>query len=132
MSEQVRLMDDAMLFLTIKAEECGITDGFNGIVSWITKPAGDNWTEDLDVDLVCEFERWREGCPDSPSVVVLRSVLEQAGSGAESDAIKNADYSLTPSLRGLVGGLASARETRRLRDVKTRSRITSNIGKRMK
>lgn len=132
MSEQVKLMDDTMLFLTIKADECGIAKGFNGFVSWSAKPAGDKWTEDLDFDLVCEFERWREGCSDSPSVDVLRSALEQAGSGAESEAIKNADYSLTPSLQGIVSGLASARETRRLRDEETRERINVKIEKRTK
>lgn len=130
MSEQVKLMDDAMLFLTIKAEECGIDAGFHGIMSWVAKPAGDKWTEDVDVDLVCEFERWREGCPDSPSVEVLRSTLEQTGFGAERVAIKNADYSLTPSLQSLVYELASAREERRLRDAETWTRINSKTEKR--
>jgi hypothetical protein len=130
MSEQVRLMDDAMMFLTIKAEECGIDAGFHGIMSWISKRAGDKWTENLDVDLVCEFERWREGCTDTLSVNVLRSALEQAGSEAEREAIKNADYSLTPSLQALVDGLASVREMSRLRDAETRSRINDKIVKR--
>ena len=62
----------------------------------------------------------------------MRSALEQAGSGAESEAIKNADYSLTPSLQGIVSGLASARETRRLRDEETRERINVKIEKRTK
>jgi hypothetical protein len=131
MSEQVKLMDDAMLFLTIKAEECGIDAGFHGIMSWIAKPAGDKWTEDLDVDLVCEFERWREGCPDSPSVEVLRSALEFAGSGAEREAIMNADYRLTPSLQSLVDDLASAREERRLSGAETMTRLNSKIDKRI-
>jgi hypothetical protein len=130
MSEQVKLMDDAMLFLAIKAEECGIDAGFHGIMSWISKPTGDRWTEDLDIHLVCEFERWREGCTDTLSVNVLRSALEQAKSEAEREAIKNADYSLMPSLRALVDELASAREKRRLRDAGTRSRINDKIGKR--
>jgi hypothetical protein len=130
MSEQVKLMDNALLFLTIKADECGIANGFCGIMVWIATPAGDTWTEELDVDLVCEFERWRKGCSDSPSVEVLRSALEQAGSAAEREAIKNADYSSTPVLRGVVDGLAASREERRVRDEQTRSRIASKMEKR--
>jgi hypothetical protein len=129
MSEQVKLMDDALLFLTIKADECGIANGFCGITAWIATPAADTWTEDLDVDLVCEFERWREGCSDSPSVDVLRSALEQAGSAAESEAIKNADYSSTRVLQGVVDGLAASREERRVRDEQTKRRIAPKMEK---
>jgi len=132
MSERVKLLDDAMLFLTIKAEECGILHGFDGIMAWISKPAEDKYTEDLDIDLVCEFERWREGCPDTLSVVALRSALEQAGLGTESDAIEDGDYSLVPHLQGLVNDLASAREKRKARDAQTKTRMLSKSQKKRK
>ena len=59
--------------------------------------------------------------------------MEQAGSGAETKAIKNGDYSLTPYLQGIVvSDLAPAREKRRLRDAETRERMTSKTQKKRK
>lgn len=130
-SEQVKLIDDAMLFLSIKAEECGMTKGYAELLPWFGLKAGDNWTQDLDTDLVLEFERWRKGCPDTPSVSVLRAAIEDAGSQAEVEAIKNADYSLTPWLRDIVAGLAPVRQERRQSDENKRAEVGLRVFKRL-
>ena len=115
-SEYIKLFDDAMLFLIIKAEECGMTGGYQELLPWFGKPAEDQWTIDLEADFIIEFGRWREGCHDTPSVAVLRTALEYAGSVAEVEAIKRADYSLTLWLQNVVAGLAPMKESRRSKD----------------
>ena len=128
-SEYIKLVDDAMLFLTIKAEECGMESGYHELLSWFAKEAGDQWTRDLETDLVLEFGRWREGCPDTPSISVLRVALEQAGSMAEVEAIKRADYSLTPWLQDVDRGLTPLKESRRSKDEQKKSTIATKVAK---
>jgi len=130
-SEYIKLVDDAMLFLTIKAEECGMTGGYQELLPWFGKPAEDQWTRDLDADLIIEFGRWREGCRDTPSVAVLRNALEHAGSVAEVEAIKRADYSLTPWLQDVVAGLAPMKESRRFKDAQKRGEVASRVANRV-
>jgi hypothetical protein len=129
-SEHVRLIDDTMLFLNIKAEECGMTKGYPELLSWFGLKAEDKWTKDLDTDLVLEFERWRYGCNDTPSISVLRLALEQAGSDAEVEAIKNADYSLTPWLQDVERALTPLRKARRLSDEQGRHRFAKKVANR--
>lgn len=126
-SEYIKLVDDAMLFLTIKAEECGMTGGYQELLPWFGKPAEDQWTRDLEADLILEFGRWREGCRDTPSVAALRVALEHAHSVAEVEAIKRADYSLTPWLQHVVTGLAPLKESRRSRDAQKKNEVAKKV-----
>jgi hypothetical protein len=129
-SEYIKLVDDAMLFLTIKAEECGMTGGYQELLPWFNRPAEDQWTRDLEADLVLEFRRWREGCRDTPSVAVLRAALAHAGSLEEVEAIKRADYSLTPWLQNVVIGLAPLKELRSFKDAQKKSEVAKKVAKR--
>jgi hypothetical protein len=129
-SEHVRLIDDAMLFLTIKAEECGMTKGYQELLPWFGLKAEDKWTRELDTDLALEFERWRYGCNDTPSISVLRLALEQAGSQAEAEAIKNADYSLTPWLQDVEVALTPLRKARSMRDQEARDKFAKKLANR--
>jgi hypothetical protein len=129
-SENVKLIDDAMLFLTIKAEECGMQGGYSELLQWFGLKTDDEWIENLGTDLVLEFQRWRNGCPDTPSVDVLRTALSQAGSVAEVEAIKRADYSLTPWLQDVVKGLTPTRSYRRQSEDQLRGRISTKAEKR--
>jgi hypothetical protein len=129
-SEQVRLIDDAMLFLTIKAEECGMTKGYQELLPWFGLKAEDKWTRDLDTDLVLEFERWRYGCNDTPSISVLRLALERTGSEAEVEAIKNSDYSLTPWLQDVELALTPLRKARSMKDQESRGRLAKKLANR--
>lgn len=126
-SVYVNLIDDAMLFLTIKAQECGMQNGYADMLSWFGKKAEDQWTRDLEADLILEFGRWREGCLDSPSLSVLRVALQHARSWAEIEAIKRADYSLTPWLQNVVAGLAPMRELRSARDAQKRAEVAAKF-----
>jgi hypothetical protein len=130
-SEYVKLVDDAMLFLTIKAEECGMLNGYHELLHWFGRPAEDQWTLDLDADLIIEFGRWREGCHDTLSVAILRAALEQAGSVAEIEAIKRADYSLTPWLQDVDRGLAPFKQSRRSKDARKKTEVTTKVAKRV-
>ena len=130
-SEYIKLVDDAMLFLTIKAEECGMTGGYQELLPWFGKPAEDQWTRDLEADLILEFGRWREGCRDTPSVAALRVALDHAGSVAEVEAIKRADYSLTPWLQHVVAGLAPLKESRRSRDAQKKNEVAKKVKNRV-
>jgi hypothetical protein len=129
-SEYIKLVDDAMLFLTIKAEECGMTGGYQELLPWFSKPAEDQWTRDLEADLILEFGRWREGCRDTPSVAVLRTALAHAGSVAEVEAIKRADYSLTPWLQNVVVGLAPLKQLRSAKDAQKKDEFAKKVAKR--
>ena len=130
-SEYIKLVDDAMLFLTIKAEECGMTGGFQELLPWFGKPAGDQWTRDLEADLILEFGRWREGCLDTPSVSALRAAIKHAGSVAEVEAIKRADYSLSPWLQHVVAGLAPMRESKRSKDAQKKNELAKKVKNRV-
>ena len=130
-SEYIKLVDDAMLFLTIKAEECGMTGGYQELLPWFGKPAEDQWTRDLEADLILEFGRWREGCRDTPSVAALRVALQHAHSVAEVEAIKRADYSLTPWLQHVVAGLAPLKESRRSRDAQKKNEVAKKVKNRV-
>lgn len=130
-SEYIKLVDDAMLFLTIKAEECGMTGGYQELLPWFSKPAEDQWTKDLEADLILEFGRWREGCRDTPSVAVLRTALAHAGSVAEVEAIKRADYSLTPWLQNVVVGLAPLKQLRSAKDAQKKDEFAKKVAKRV-
>jgi hypothetical protein len=129
-SEYIKLVDDAMLFLTIKAEECGMTGGYQELLPWFNRPAEDQWTKDLEADLVLEFGRWREGCRDTPSLAVLRTALAHAGSVEEVEAIKRADYSLTPWLQNVVVGLAPLKELRSAKDAQKKTEVAKKVAKR--
>ncbi|GAB7322963.1 hypothetical protein MBLNU13_g05494t2 [Cladosporium sp. NU13] len=130
-SEYIKLVDDAMLFLTIKAEECGMTGGYQELLPWFGKPAEDQWTRDLEADLILEFGRWREGCLDSPSVSALRVALDHAGSVAEVEAIKRADYSLSPWLQHVVAGLVPLSESRRSKDAQKKNELAKKVKNRV-
>jgi hypothetical protein len=123
-SEYIKLIDDAMLFLNIKA-------GYQELLPWFGKPAGDQWTKDLEIDLIVEFGRWREGCRDTPSVAVLRTALEHAGTVAEVEAIKRADYSLTPWLQDVVAGLTPMKESRRSKDAQKKDEMAKKVANRV-
>ncbi|KAM0704638.1 hypothetical protein Q7P35_007424 [Cladosporium inversicolor] len=129
-SEYVKLVDDATLFLSIEAEECGMTGSYAELLSWFSKPAEDQWTRDLEADLVVEFGRWREGCRDTPSVAVLRTALQHAGSVAEVEAIKRADYRMTPWLQDVVAGLAPLKESRRSKDAQKKHEVAQKVANR--
>ena len=126
-SEYIKLVDDAMLFLTIKAEECGMTGGYQELLPWFGRPAEDQWTRDLEADLILEFGRWREGCRDTPSVTALRVAIENARSVAEVEAIKRADYSLSPWLQHVDARLAPLKELRRSKDEQKKNEVAKKV-----
>lgn len=115
-SEEVRLLDDAKLFLEIKASECEIPSSFEGVMAWFSESSTDLKTKKLNFDILLEFKRWRQGCPDSLSISCLRAALEGAASHEEYAAIKRADYSHTSWLQDLTAGLEPMRALRREED----------------
>lgn len=116
MSEQVRLTVDAMLFLEIKAEESGIETGVEGLLSWFSSRVADAEKEQLDLELLLEFQRWRQGCTETPSVSGFRAALDKVESQAEYDAIMAGDYTQTLSLQLREFELEAARGQRKAQD----------------
>jgi hypothetical protein len=99
------------------------------MLHWFARQAADQWVLNLEADLIVEFGRWREGCRDTPSVAVLRAALEEAGSVAEIEAIKRADYSLTPWLQDVERGLAPFKQSRRSKDAQKKIEVTTKGAK---
>ena len=116
MSEQVRLIADAMLFLEIKAEESEIETGIEGLLSWFSSRVADAEKEQLDLDILLEFQRWRQGCAETPYVNDLRSALDRVESQMEYDAIMAGDYTQTLSLQLRELKLEAARGQRKAQD----------------
>lgn len=115
-SANVKLIDDALLFLDIKAAECGMTGGLDGILDWFSLKVFPNRTDDLALELIDEFHRWRDGCRNTPPVDAFRTALESASSVEEYNAIKEADYSLTTWLRDMDEGLTLTKGVRSKQD----------------
>lgn len=130
LSEYVKYLCDAMLFLEIKAKESKMS--FNQLLDWFARPSEDSWVDRLEYDLVCEFQRWRQGCPDSPSVDCFRTALDSVRSAGQRVLIYNLGYyEDVPELLDVYNGLASEKEARRKADEEVRAVIAARAAKRV-
>jgi len=131
-SEQVQMIADAILFLEIKAEESEIECGTQGLLSWFSGRVADVEKEQLDLDILLEFQRWRQGCLDTPSVNELRAALGEASSQVEYDAIMAGDYRWTLSLQMCEHELEEERVQRRAQDAAMAAKALVKAGARSK
>lgn len=115
-SEQVQMIADAILFLEIKAEESGIHTGIEGLLSWFSSRVADADKEQLDLGILLEFQRWRQGCPETPSISEIRTALDNVSSQVEYDAIMAGEYRWTLALQLSEHELENARMQRKAQD----------------